>query len=223
MLESLETMNVRQASQPPHGGAQAYHARVYGREGDRYGVAGSVGGYWVAVAASCLLQPAVGDLVLVSMAGQDGYILAVLVQAEPDVSELRVRGDTRLMTEDGTLTVAASKGLRLAAGEALSIDARTIGLTSGALNVHARSVLMTGETHHSVYRERHDVAQYQRSVAVRTEVHSKDRLTRVSGHDELALGSQRIVVQNDWRVRAQHVDIRASKRASLDAEQVQLG
>lgn len=227
MLEAIEA--AQDATFVP-GGAQSYHARVYAKDAERYGVAGPLGGYWVSVAASCLLQPALGDQVLVSMAGQDGYILAVLVQADASRSEVRVSGNVQLSAAQGTLTVAARDGLKLAGGPALILDGKatrltadTASVTAESLGIHARTMQSTGDTQHSMWRERHDVAHTYSSVATRLECRAQDRVTRISGHDELAAGSQRIVVQGDWRVRARNADVRARQRASLDAEHVQLG
>lgn len=224
-LQSSESLRSQASTDPSlvAGSAQTYHARVYATEADRYGVAGPLGGYWVTTAASCLLQPAVGDTVLVSMAGQDGYILAVLVQADPGHSDLCVPGNVRLSATRGTLTVTARDGLKLAGGSALMLDAKTASLNTQSLSIHAQTMQLAGDTQHSFWRNRHDVAHTHSSVATRMECRSQDRVTRISGNDELAAGSQRILVQGDWRVRARNADVRARKRASLDGKQVQLG
>lgn len=219
----LKSLNCEPDTPTAAGAAQSWHGRVYARDGDRYGVAGAFGGYWVAVAASCLLQPAPGDQVLVSMTGQQGYILAVLEQADASQSELHLPGNAQLLAAQGTLTVAARDGLKLAGGAAVMLDAPTVRLATPRLDVHARTMRVTGDTRHSIWRERHDVAHTHSSVVARIDCRVHDRVTRISGHDELAAGSQRIVVQGDWRVRARHADVRASQRASVDAAQVQIG
>lgn len=223
MLKSLESTDTVEGKLLVAGGAQSWHARVYAKDANRYGVAGAFGGHWVTVAASCLLQPAVGDQVLISMAGLDGYILAILVQADPSQSELQVSGNARLSARQGTLTVAAREGLKLAGGSALTLEAEAASLTTQSLGIQAQTMQLAGDTQHSFWRERHDVAHTCSSVASRMDYHSQDRVTRITGHDELATGSQRILVQGDWRVRARNTDIRARKRASLDGKQVQLG
>lgn len=205
------------------GGAQNCHARVYAKDGERCGVAGPLGGYWVAIAASCLLQPEVGDKVLVSMGAGEGYILAVLEQADTSQADLRMPGHARLSAPQGSLTVAARDGLKLAGGPAVALEAQSTSLVTGSLAVHARSMQLAGDSHHSVWRERHEVAHIRSTVAVRMEYRAQDRRTRISGHDDVAAGSQRIVVQGDWRVRARSADVRARKRASIDAEHVQIG
>lgn len=202
---------------------QTCYARVYAQAEGRYGVAGPLGGHWVQVAASCLLQPDVGDRVLVSLAGTEGYILAVLAQADPDQSSLRLSGNARIYADRGTLTLGAREGMAVMAGPALSIQARDARLTANTLGLQARTMRMTGDTCHSVWREHHDVAKLHRNVSLRSEQQAHDRVTRVSGHDELSAGSQRILIQKDWRVRARNTDIRARERASVDAGQIHLG
>lgn len=208
---------------PAAGAVQCYYAQVYGQDGQRYGVAGAMGCYWLPVAASCLLQPAVGDTVLISLCLDDGYILAVLTQAAGRPAEVRLPDASCLTAGAGALTIRAGRGVRIEAGSALQVQAQAASFAFDVLGVQARSLQASGETYRSAWRDRQEFIQYQVTLTGRTEQRSAARVTRVDGHDEHSAGSQRIIVQRDWRVRAGHIDMHADKRASLDAPQIQLG
>lgn len=205
------------------GVARCFHARVYSKDGSRYGVAGTMGCYWLPVAVSCLLQPAVGDTVLISISDEGGYILAVLAQANSEHSELRLPGSARLAAKTGSLTLSAAQGVKIEAGSGLQLQARAASFAFEVLGIRAQRMQVTGDSQQTVWRERRDFIEHQLVVTGQTEQRSGARVTRIVGHDECSAGSQRIIVQRDWRVRAGGVDIQADKKVSLDGQQVQLG
>lgn len=205
------------------GQACTYHARVYSQNGKNFGVAGPMGCYWLPPAASCLLQPCVGDTVLVSIGPEHGYILAVLEQAEDQPSEVRLPANSQLHAPNGTLTINAPKGLRLNAGTGLKVQAKAASFSFDVMGLQAQRLQVSGDSLRTVWRERHDFAQQQLTVTMRSEQRSGTRTTQITGHDEHSAGSQRILVQRDWRVRANTVSLLAQSKASLDGKQVQLG
>src|SRR5690606_37590882 len=69
--------------------AALHHVRVRSVEDGLYTVVCATGLYRLPAAAGCLLQPQVGDLVLISLSGGSGYVLNVLEQAEPDHATLQ--------------------------------------------------------------------------------------------------------------------------------------
>lgn len=205
------------------GQARTYHARVYSQNGKSYGVAGPMGCYWLVSAASCLLQPNVGDTVLVSIGPEHGYILVVLEQAQNQSSEVRLPANSQLHVPNGTLTINAPKGVRLNAGVGLKVQAKAASFSFDVMGLQAQRLQVSGDNLRTVWRQRHDFAQQQLTVNIRTEQRSGTRTTQITGHDEHSAGSQRILVQRDWRVRANSVSLLAQGKASLDGQQVQLG
>lgn len=205
------------------GQACTYHAKVYSQNGKNYGVAGPMGCYWLPPAASCLLQPGVGDMVLVSIGPEHGYILAVLEQVAGQPSEVRFPVNSQVHAPDGPLTINAPKGVRLHAGTGLKVQAQAASFTFDVLGVQAQQLQVSGDSLRTVWRQRHDFVQQQLTVNTNTEQRSGARITHIAGHDEHRAGSQRIVVQRDWRVRANSVSLLAQGKASLDGQQVQLG
>src|SRR3546814_9921112 len=83
------------------GQARQYHARLVMHEGRRYCALTEEGAIWVVAAAGCLLQPAVGDVALVSVAGMGGYVLSVLERGRPDqAAVVSVQGTLRLQRSE---------------------------------------------------------------------------------------------------------------------------
>src|SRR3546814_3104002 len=85
------------ANQEARDEASLQHARLVMGYGKRYAALTRQGAVWVTPAAGCLLQPAIGDLALVSLMNGQGYILTVLERAAPDSpAEVALPGDLQL-------------------------------------------------------------------------------------------------------------------------------
>lgn len=216
--DAFEPMDGR----PVSGHAKNYHGRVYARSRTQVGVVGDMGSRWLRVALSCLIEPDIGDTVLVSIGPRTGFITAVLERHGRAVPTLRLPASTVVACE-GTLTLKAGQGMHLHAGKAMLMNAPAAGLTFGECALHAGRLHTSGKSWHGSWQERHDCAGLRVQTDGQVEHAVGERVTRVSGHDELSARSQRIVIERDWRVRARTVDVRGQRRVSIDGEQVQLG
>ena len=107
--------------------------RVTGlREGGLLGVVTEGGDYRAKRAASCLLEPEIGDTValLTTQAGAC-YVTAVLEREPGAASRIVADGDLEVQLATGKLTFAAQEGINLLAAKEVSVSA-------GALRVNAR-------------------------------------------------------------------------------------
>lgn len=196
-------------------------ARVYVQAGLRWGVVGAMGSRFLPLAASCLLQPQVGDEVLVALGGVQAYILAVLERSGP-TAQVHLPGDTVLSTA-GSLSVQAGDGLRMQSPRAVVLQGSDLALQADQCLVQARQVLMAGERCHSHFSEREEYSVRRRQSDGRQEMSVGQRVTRVAGHDDYRAKSHRLIVERDWRVRARSAELRGEQRVVIDGEQVHLG
>jgi hypothetical protein len=106
-------------------------ATVVGIAGRTVAVRTEAGELELQRAASCLLQPAAGDLVLIAVtpAGQ-GFVLAVLERLEGTPSTITLDGNLDIKLPNGRLGFAAQEGVSVASGKDVSV-------VSGAVQVRA--------------------------------------------------------------------------------------
>jgi hypothetical protein len=82
-------------------------------------------------AASCLLDPAVGDRVLLAVEeGGDAFVLAVLEQKVPGATTVSVEGDLTIRAVGGRVSIAAQEGLELASAAAARILAKAVDVSA---------------------------------------------------------------------------------------------
>lgn len=201
--------------------AGTYHGSIRAVQGERYVVVCPAGVLYALAAASCLIVPQVGDRVLLSCQADEHFVLAVLRRADAAQAQLRLGGDVTLHAD--SLRVEAPSGMSLETDAAFSMRAGQASLGARALLLDAHSLQANAYDMALTARHRRDVSVSRRDVAARVESHHGDSVRRVSGHDEQAVGSSRIVVAREWRVRADRADILARRRVKLDADKVDLG
>jgi hypothetical protein len=189
------------------GRAQLHHVKVQALQGEACVVICADGLFVLPVAAGCLLQPNPGDTVLASISDGDGYIIQVLVRHAGTPARLRVQGDAELRAQNGQLTLAA----------------HTVDLHADTLSVRAERLIETGERRESNWTSQVEIAHHQQSFITRRDMHIERSVRRVAEHEEQSAGSVRLVVAQDWRVRANTADLLGGRRVKVDAETVQLG
>ncbi|MDN5842470.1 MAG: DUF3540 domain-containing protein [Alcaligenaceae bacterium] len=209
---------------PAHSSGQArqYHARLVMHEGRRYCALTNEGAIWLTAAAGCLLQPAVGDVVLVSVTGANGYILSVLERGRPDqTAVMSVPGTLQLRAQN--VEVCARSELSLDAGSDLHIKADAAQVDLDAARVRCQALSLQGDALHSRWNQRVDIAQEHIAIASYSETHLGRSTRRIAGHEEVTAASFRQSATQDWTVRAGTATLVGRNRAVIDGNSIQIG
>lgn len=200
------------------------HARINAVDVERFGVVSSDGHrYWLKPALGCLLQPALGDRVLVSLDGEEGYILSVLERSQPQACELRVNGDLRLSLPNGALSIETHDGLLLNAGPTLAVQAERSVVQFAEASLSVGTLTVTGERADSHWIEHTIQAHRASEQATFHSAEYTDSWRKVEGHEEMEAGSVRQRVTRDWSVSGETLDLFADITVALDAERIKLG
>jgi len=188
----------------------------------RFEVETSFGMVPAARAVSCLVEPAAGDKVLLSvdMAGA-AYVLSVLESASPVT--LAVDGDTRLAVRGGSLTVAADKDLNLSCTGGLTTASGEISVhaTQGTLLIERMSVM--GHALKTQLKRIRTVAQSMDQVFKRFTMRAQESSRFVKEHDEVQAGSQRVLVEDLCALHAKNHSMMAEEQVVINAEQIHMG
>ncbi|MGQ2993566.1 DUF3540 domain-containing protein [Variovorax sp.] len=158
-------------------------------------------------AASCLLQPSVGDTVLVAGPRRDqAYLIAVITQADPAQARLAV---------DGVLTLQAGTRLELAAPE-LDLQARKAQLEVGEMDYRGGEVRITTLIARFVGRTCETVLD-RLSVLTR----SSFRLTEEV--EQVRAGQIDYQAEETLRLHAKNTLVSSKGLVKVDAEQIHMG
>lgn len=203
--------------------ARLLHAQVYAVEMDKYGVVSAEGCFWLPVAVSCLVQPMVGDKVLISQASVEAYILAVLTRTKAAQAVISLPDNAQIKVKRGMLTIQASEGIHLATEGALALRANHGVLHTEQMHIHSQRLMTSGAKYCASWQSSNVKIDEQQEHIGQLRQHISQRQTHISGHDELRANSQRLVIAQDWRVRTKSTDLRAQNQMVIDGEKIHLG
>lgn len=174
-------------------------------------------------AVSCLVEPAAGDVVLVSVLPERGaYILAVLERQGSDLCVV-LDGDLHVKLPRGRFVLGAAEGVTLASG-------KEVGVVAGELKVNARrgSVLVESlsylgtAVHAEIEKAKVKAAAFDASFERVTQ-----RLKRVYRFvEELEqLRAERVdyVAKKNMSLRGENTLVTAEELVKLDGAQIHLG
>lgn len=159
-------------------------------------------------AASCLLAPAIDDVVLVHVAGDDSFILAVLERRSDRTAELGVPDAT-----DVTLAVSGR----------FSVSAQTVGFAATAVEIVGKSLLLAGEALTSRFRRITETV-IDKVTSARSETATfHSRTAVVKDVDMLEARMQVQTIETVSTHNSEIALITASRDIRLDGERVSVG
>jgi hypothetical protein len=169
-------------------------------------------------AASCLLEPAVGDRVLLATEERgDAFILAVLEQRDPENARLSVEGNLTLRSLRGKVSVAAHEGVELVSAAAVRIMASAVEVEA----IEALSILGG-----AVKGEFGKVKMYAATIDSffeRVSLHAKRSLRTVEEMDQVQARHIDYAASGNAHVRGENALISAHELVKLNGEQVHIG
>ena len=175
-------------------------------------------------AASCLVPPGVGDEVAVVLTG-DGraYVIAVLVAASAETTEIAVPGDLRISAQ-GSCRIEGTEAVELSSEEGrVSLDAKTILLRAveGSVILTKLTVLASSVLAHT------DGARVAAKAldwfCDRFSSTVKSSYRKVEELDQLRASRVDYRTDNEMCLRSENFLVGARKLAKLDAEQIHIG
>ena len=155
-------------------------------------------------AASCLLEPALGDRVLVGGCRREGwYILAILTRHVDTKHTLGVDGDLEVRLRSGRFAVAAQEGVQL-------VSPGHVSIAAGTVNVNAvdGNVVLTRLTF---------LSTYLRAEVEKIKLFAERFDSTIERVAQKVKRSYRSIEETD-QVRAERIDYVAKKTMSLHGE-----
>lgn len=189
--------------------------QVIAVQGAVLGVRCSNGTFRAERAVSCLVEPGVGDRVLVHRAEDgDAYVLAVLARPEPGKVRLAIEGDAELRAS-GTLTLGSEKKVAV---QAPAVEVRA---SDGALFIERLSYW--GARAQALLGEVKLCASSLDSAVDRVSEHVKRAFRTVRDLDQLRAGRVDYRTEQDMSLRAENAIVRTRSLAKIDGKQIHIG
>ncbi|MDH6594320.1 hypothetical protein M2165_004209 [Variovorax sp. TBS-050B] len=167
-------------------------------------------------AASCLLQPGVGDTVLVAGPQRDHvYLIAVVTQADPAHAQLVVNGDLTLRTRQGGIAIEAGTRLALRSPE-LALQAQKAQVEIADMDYRGAEVRVTTLVARFVGRT-------LETVLDRLSVLARSTFRMTEEVEQVRAGQIDMQARETLRLHAKNTLVTSKAIVKVDAEQIHMG
>ncbi|MSP25286.1 MAG: DUF3540 domain-containing protein [Myxococcales bacterium] len=206
--------------------------------GDEVFVRAGSGDHRARRAASCLVCPSEGDLVLLATNAQGhGFVLAVLERDQAEPTRLVVDGDMQLaptgkltlaaggdmqLAPTGKLTLAAG-GVELVAREALKVLAGSVELKAIAGNVVLERISLIGRYLESDFERVKSFAKSCDSVLERFSQRVKRSYRTIEESDHVRAGQIDYVARRTMNLHGENAVVTAAELVKVDGAQIHVG
>lgn len=176
------------------------------------------------VAAGCLLNPEVGDTVLVSIGGHASrcFVLSVLERSSPESAEIGIPGGGRVICSEGKMRFE-SESIEFSAQDQLLIEAESTRLESRHMAFDmevCRGAIQSleGDAEKVTLRLGTFMGHFDKLLS-----RMKESLKWVDGLDEYRVGRSRLRVKGDHDIRATDSRTIVESTIRLDGKKINIG
>ncbi len=174
------------------------------------------------LAASCLLVPNVGDVCSVAIDEQGrGWLLAILVQANPNLGVLSHTGQLSLQAQ-GALHLKGQQIINDASAQ-LHLSAPEVNVHSHEMAIQTQEVMVSTTKAKLMSKNLSLVADKAEHVVGLMMQKFSESFRMIKGHDEKQSGSSRQLVEKEAVLHAKNVISSAEKQMIMEADKIHLG
>ena len=174
-------------------------------------------------AFSCLVEPIVGDSVLVNQSGSDYFVLAVLERQAEQNMELNFPGDVKMVANSGQVDLIADQDLNFLSTKSTNMLSSKLNLTSADMSINTGK--LTAQTN-EIESHSQTVNMYSNVFnSVTKQINQKtDILIRwVEQVETLNIGNLIQNVRKNYTSHSDQAVITASKDMRIDGERIHMG
>ena len=199
------------------------YGKVVGQDGPDFMVVAAGETVKARRAVTCLVEPAAGDVVLLS--DDDfgrSYVLSILEREEEKVS-LVFAGDVEVKVNRGRLQTATRDGFDLVSGGDVSLASPRLEINSLQGDLRLRTLEYLGEQVQGRVKTLKLMARVCDSVVERVTQRAQRSYRWVSELEQIKVGQLHQVVDKVMSLRSKYAEIRASEHVKIDGKRILMG
>lgn len=183
-------------------------------------VHGAIGVVTAQAAVGCLIQPVVGDRVLISRNAEECFVLTVLARNSRERS-IDVPGDLSVTADH--LYLCGRHEAAVDSHERLRLRTPRLAVTAGDTDVQGQSINVCGEQAQATFGDARLVATAVEIVSDRIAHCARQVVRRVEEVETLHVGNLVQRVRENLISRSKRTSITASKDVHVDGERIHMG
>lgn len=175
-------------------------------------------------ATSCLVAPAIGDLVLLATTPEGTFVLSVLKRPNAAVTTLSVpEGDLRVQVPAGRFTMLTRDGVSLATKADVQVVSQELGVSVERAKLMAAEIVTLGGKAIVEIAQTKIKGSVLEGVFERTLMKMKRSFRRVEEVDSLQAGDIDYKATSSLGLRSQNTVMTSTELIKADAEQIHFG
>ena len=175
------------------------------------------------VAFSCLVQPEINDVVLISGNEYSGfYILSILERPDATDMSLSFPGNTVLNSSNGSLQLHASETVALTANKLTCIAENSIHKSEKAY-VNYSELNATGENANVSFKTIKVLSKMMSTIAQHTINKFKTYLRHTEQADQISAGQMTRDVKDIYSMNSKYTVMVSKKDTKIDGERIHMG
>ncbi len=177
-------------------------------------------------AASCLLRPSPGDLVLLCLdRSGTAYILSILERRNEDaaVSDLVFDGDVNVEIMRGNLHIRTGEDIALSSAKNISLSTHALGISAAEGDARISSLNFLGNFLNARIEKIKVLADSVDTIFRRAVQRLTSSFRYIEEHEEIQSASTRMLVEGTLTMQTKHTMHTAEGHIKIDAEQIHLG
>jgi hypothetical protein len=176
------------------------------------------------IAASCLLKPEPGDLVLLSVDGAGtAYVLSILERSNKTRNEMIFNGDLSLEVREGNLDIKSGKNISLNSASGISTSSQTLEISALEGTARISGLSFIGNVLNARIEKIKLVADTVDSILRRAVQRLTSSFRYIEEHEEIQSASTRMLVDGTLTMQTKNTMHTAEGHIKIDAEQIHLG
>lgn len=197
---------------------------IVAEAGDDFVVHTDAAVYRARKAASCLLEPLVGDKVLLVTDMEDGdYVLAVLERDASQLSTLRLPGDAQIKLASGRLTVSARDGIGMESAREIAMQSASLKVEALKGDVTVHDLSLVGDAWRSCVDRVKSVGRTFDSILERCHQRVSRSYRVVDELDQVKAGQIDYQAETTLQMHAKYNLMTADELVKLDGGQIHIG
>lgn len=173
-------------------------------------------------AVTCLIEPRVGDRVLLAEAGEERYVLAVLRRESPDAT-LSFAGDVDVKARHGRIRLAGQDGVDLCSGTTVGLSAPCVRLSAETAEVKASATVVQSANVDVTTDQARLAARNVETVVERLYQRLRCLFRRVEETEDVEAGSIIARAKRMLHLKGHFANIVGRKHVRVDGDQVHVG
>lgn len=175
-------------------------------------------------AASCLIEPEIGDTVLIFVPenARDGFILSVLIKVNPNQGCVHLPGGAAFEAAQGNLNIK-TKELSLHSTESMRLQTPSLNVSASHAQTHIKQASGLFQSIDIQALRISTTTKVMTTVAKRLIERVVDSLRWVDQVDQTHAGRVRTKVEGHFHVQSRHATMRSEGHVRIDGEKIDLG